>query len=441
MPQLVLSQDTSLVDHRGNNSFGIREETKAETASKVQAARERVNANIAAQAYGFITTLDNPTIIQEVRTVLRSIEWADTLVVIGIGGSDLGARALQQALTNDSASFRVLFHGDSTDPVATTRLLSEINLSQTVFNIISKSGETVETIAQYIFLKEHLQSHLEAPDEWRTHFIFTTDAHKGILRQEAETHTITTLAIPDTVGGRFSVQTSVGLLPAAALGVDLEAFLSGGREFVTNQNGKNLSLTLATAHYQLFCQGTKIAVCMPYSVQLEETARWFRQLWAESLGKDGTGILPIQARGPADQHSQVQFYAQGSPIQSFLFIRIENRPDEIVLPQTDVRGVEYLSGHSLHEIINIEQRSTALALAKAGRPSITLSLSHIDAYALGQLFLFFQLAVVYLAEMLEINAFDQPGVEEGKDIMYALLNRDGYAEKRRELEEIHDLTM
>jgi glucose-6-phosphate isomerase len=423
MATLSFSLDTTLLSSETNSSYGVTAETIAATAEHKQRAQKAVVIGLETQKYGFITTLDNPNILEEIRTILRGIEWADTIVVLGIGGSDLGARALQQALASTSSSYAVIFHGDSTDPVAITRLGATLELSKTVFVVISKSGETIETISQYVYWKAQAQEHSATQDQWQKHFIFITDAHAGVLRTEAEKHTIATLAIPATVGGRFSVQTCVGLLPAAALDIDIEAFLTGAREFVHSSEGQALALEFALSQFQLFTQGTKVAVLMPYSIQLEETARWFRQLWAESLGKNETGILPIQARGPADQHSQLQFYTSGSPLQSLIFIRIENRPDPITLPQTDVAGVEYLSGHTFHEIVNAEQRATALSLAKAGRPSVTISLQQLDAYSLGQLMLFFELSVAYLAELLSVNAFDQPGVEEGKQILHGLLKK------------------
>jgi glucose-6-phosphate isomerase len=408
---------------------GVKKEIREEEESTIQSAIKNVEEKIASKSYGFITILSDKKMLTRMNTVFQGIRWAKSLVVVGIGGSDLGARAIQQAIELERPALDVYFHGDSTDPVAITRLLRLIDLEDTVFCIISKSGETIETISQYVLFKSIMKQQTE---EWAEHFVFITDAKKGILREEADQHHIATLAIPDDVGGRFSVQTTVGLFPALAMSVDVEKLLEGGKSAVKEY--RKIAQEIATDQYLLYQQGLKVNILMPYSVQLEEFGRWYRQLWAESLGKDGKGVLPIQARGPADQHSQVQFYTQGSLLHSLLFLRIEQREDDYTIDEVDINAVSYLKGHSFHEIVNREQESTALALKKLGRSTATFSLDKLDAFGLGQLFLVFELAVVYLAEMLGVNAFDQPGVEEGKVMMYALLGRSGYEQKNKEIE-------
>lgn len=409
---------------------GISNDVENKYKSDIQHAVEKVEQTLSDKKYGFISVLDRVEEIQSVKTVFHSIRWAKTLVVIGIGGSDLGARAIQQAIELDEPPMQVLFHGDSTDPVAITRLMRSIEVEETVFCIISKSGETIETISQYVFLKSVVKKKTE---EWSEHFVFITDREKGILREEAQKHHVLTLVIPDDVGGRFSVQTTVGLLPAMAMGVDIDEFLDGGRYAIREFQG--IAQEIAKSQFLLNKQGIDLAVLMPYAIQLNEFSRWYRQLWAESLGKEGKGILPIQAYGPADQHSQVQFYTQGKLLQSLLFLKIEQRED-FPIEDVDIEAIKYLAGHSFHEILNVEQYATELALKKIGRPSAVLSIEKLNAFGLGALFLLFELTVVYLAEMFEINAFDQPGVEEGKQIMYALLNRDGWEEKRKEVEKL-----
>lgn len=414
--------------------YGIKPPTIEHTKPKILKAIKTVDQNIADQTYGFIKTLDRSEHYAKTEEVLNQLAWAKNLVVIGIGGSDLGGRAIQQALEIEQPPFRVLFHGDSTDPVALHRLLNQINLTETVFNIVSKSGETIETISQYIIFKELIQK--QTP-EWSKHFVFTTDEHKGILRQEANANNILTIPIPDDVGGRFSVLTPVGLLPALAMGVDIHSMLQGAKDAANNEATRKVAQEIAAAQYQLYTQDIKLAVLTPYSVQLEEFGRWYRQLWAESLGKDGEGILPIQARGPADQHSQYQFYNQGYPNASFWHLQIDNRPVDYKIEGTDVAAGQYLIGHSLHEIINIEQQASALALHKNGRPVATIYLDQLTDYTMGALFMTFELSVVCLAEMLGVNAFDQPGVEESKQFMYALLGREGYDAKRAEIEKLN----
>jgi glucose-6-phosphate isomerase len=408
--------------------YGVKPDTQQKTEQEISEAISRVEEKIKNNSYGFLTIL-NPSfsdeMISQTQSVFDSLRWAKTMIVVGIGGSDLGARAIQQALQVDTPPMNIIFHGDSTDPEQIRQLEvriknGHINLDTTVFVIISKSGETVETISQYLFWKErYAQQDLSIGK----HFVFVTDAKKGILQAEASEFNVKTLAIPDEVGGRFSVLTPVGLLPALGMGVEVLELLAGAREFINNKENRLVIYEYVSAQYQLFLQGIPVVVLMPYSVRLEEFARWFRQLWAESLGKDGTGMLPIQARGPADQHSQVQFYAQGSPIMSLLFVAIEEAAQNYTLPNTEISSLKYLSGHSFQEICLAEQKSTAQALHEAGRPSATIKLQKLDARSVGSLFLFFELGVVFAAELLQVNAFDQPGVEQGKQIMYKLLGK------------------
>lgn len=429
---MKLSYTSTFLYQTHGVTHGISNKTVSENKKTVEGAIARVEQKIKAKEYGFINILSEKKMIKQMQTVFQSIRFAKTLVVVGIGGSDLGARAVQQAIEMDRPAMDVLFHGDSTDPVAITRLLRQIDLEDTAFCIISKSGETIETISQYVLFKAIMK---QQTDDWAEHFVFITDAKKGILREEATEHHILTLPIPDDVGGRFSVQTTVGLFPSLAMSVDIEQLLKGAENVVKEY--REVAQQIASDQFLLSEEGLKVSILMPYSVQLEEFARWFRQLWAESLGKDGDkGILPIQARGPADQHSQVQFYTQGTLLHSLLFLRIEKREDDYTMDDVDIKAVSYLKGHSFHEIVNAEQQATALALKKLGRPSAVLSIEKLDAFSLGQLFMVFELAVVYLAEMLGVNAFDQPGVEEGKVMMYALLGRSEFEHKKKEIEEL-----
>ncbi len=428
---MQVAYNSSFLFQKNGVKHGISDQSLNKWQTHIESAIARVEEKKKNQEYGFINILLNTDHLSEVKKVFSQIRWAKTLVVVGIGGSDLGARAVLQAIEDDEPPMVVLFHGDSTDPVAITRLMRSIDLGETVFCIISKSGETIETISQYVFFKNILMKQVE---NWNDHFVFITDSKKGILREEADKHTILSLSIPDDVGGRFSVQTTVGLLPSLAMGVDIDQMIEGVKNAVTTQ--AQVAQDIARTQFLLTQEKIHVNILMPYSIQLEEFARWYRQLWAESLGKEGKGILPIQARGPADQHSQVQFYTEGTLLHSLLFLRINQREDDYILEDVDVKAVNYLEGLHFHNIINAEQEATGLALKKLGRPSAVLSIDTLNAFSLGQLFGIFELAVVYLAEMLEIDAFNQPGVEEGKQMMYALLGRKGWEEKKKEIEEL-----
>jgi len=239
----------------------------------------------------------------------------------------------------------------------------------------------------------------------------------GLLQKEAATHSVLTMAIPEGVGGRFSVLTAVGLVPALALGVDGRELVAGAKAVATSPEGRALAAQLALTEYYLFLQGIKVVTIMAYATQLQELTRWFRQLWAESLGKNGLGILPVAAQGPADQHSQLQFYAEGTPLSSLLFLQLQNRATNYTLSEITMPEALYLNGKNFNDLINLEAQSTATALYEAGRSSAKLEITELNPRSLGELLMVFQLAVVYLAELLEVNAFDQPGVEVSKKLV------------------------
>ena len=218
------------------------------------------------------------------------------------------------------------------------------------------------------------------------------------------------------------------------MGVNLSDLVEGAR--LATVHHLDTALEIASSQFALLEQGLPLAVLMPYSSQLNELARWYRQLWAESLGKEGKGILPIQAYGPADQHSQLQFYAQGKLLSSVWFMKINQAMVDLALPNTDIAAAKYLSGTNLQDILKAEQESTALALTEIGRPNATITIEKITPQASGELFMIFELAVVYLATMLGVNAFDQPGVEQSKQMMYALLGHPDYAEMRAKIQQI-----
>lgn len=376
------------------------------------------------ESLGFVKLLKDRSFVEDAEYLLRDISiWAESLIIVGIGGSDLGGRVLQDALAaNREPMLDVHFHGDTPDPVALERLIDEVDLTKTVFCIISKSGTTLETMSQYLFFRELFADGDEFSERpWREHFMFITDPETGLLRREAEKYDIRTLAVPQDVGGRFSVLSTVGILPAIAMGIDVKKLLDGAQEYAADETMLALSREIAATQYAALEAGLDRVVMMPYAVQLEEFGRWFRQLWAESLGKSGTGILPIQARGPADQHSQLQFYMEGSPKQVVFFLSILERKEDTRFGNIALDEFSYLSGKSFLEVLHVETDATEQALIQAGRPVMRLDIDHLDEHSLGALFMCFELAVVYLAELMEVNAFDQPGVELSKKLSKKML--------------------
>lgn len=372
-------------------------------------------------------------------------EEVDTLVVLGIGGSALGARAILNALGSERVRVVV---ADNIDPWHFGRLLDELDLSRCAFNVISKSGETAETMAQFLIVRDRLLRAFGAI-EYKRHVIITTDATGGYLRQIVNDEGFRALTVPAGVGGRFSVLSPVGLFPAAVAGVRVEDLLAGAAWMDTCAASpavwENPAHLLGALLYLAETRRRKnIVTMMPYSDRLPLFAAWFAQLWAESLGKardlDGqpvhTGQTPQAALGATDQHSQVQLYLEGPQDKVVILLRVEDHGREIEIPAAyaDLEGVGYLGGLGLGALLNIEQRATELALQKQERMVVTLTLPQVNAFTLGQLFFLFEVATVFAGGLHHINPLDQPSVEEGKRLTYGLAGRRGWEDRRVEVE-------
>jgi glucose-6-phosphate isomerase len=380
-----------------------------------------------------------------------------TFVVIGIGGSALGNIALHTALRHPyhneiprkkRGGAPTIHVPDNIDPDRLTALLDTLDLKTTLFNIISKSGDTVEIMATFMWL-HHLLTKKLGPKKARHHFIITTDPHHGSLRTIAQAEDIPTLPIPPNVGGRFSVLSAVGLLSAAVSGIDIHALLAGAaameRACTTAKTPeKNPALLAAAYHYLAHTQKNKnIQIIMPYAHALKDVADWFRQLWAESLGKATnrqgqqihTGQTPCKSLGVTDQHSQLQLYMEGPFDKVITFITTAHFTHTIPIPPTLTHqpSIQYLAGHTLNELLHAEYTATVLALQNAGRPTCTIHLQRISPHTIGALLLLLQLQTAYAGELYNINAFDQPGVEASKHYAYALMGRKGYETKAKEI--------
>jgi glucose-6-phosphate isomerase len=379
----------------------------------------------------------------------------DNFVVLGIGGSALGNIAVQNAvngpfynlLSREQRGGPRLFVLDNSDPEFNAGLLQTLDLKRTLFNVISKSGTTAETMASFLFFRQALVEQVGEAN-LKNHIVLTTDPEKGFSRQIGQREGWTMLNLPPKVGGRFSVLTNVGLLSAAITGVDIHALLAGaayGDELCREPDPlRNPAALGALVNHLLAQQGKNIVVMMPYAQRLKEVADWFAQLWAESLGKKQdragnavrVGTTPVKTLGATDQHSQVQLYVEGpyDKLLNFLAVERYDEPTPIPPAYADLEGVSYLGGHSFQELIQAEQQATAIALSEAGQPNMTHVLPEINAFTLGQLFMIFEMQTAIAGELLNINAFDQPGVEAGKINTYALLGRTGYEQRRSEIE-------
>lgn len=379
---------------------------------------------------------------------------ADDFVVLGIGGSALGNIALHTALNdplyNELSGARKgcprIHVIDTVDPDIFNGLLRLINPEKTVFNVISKSGTTVETMAQFLIVRDLLRKRLG--NDYGRNFIATTDPVNGVLRQIANEDNYITFDIPEGVGGRFSVLTPVGLLSAAVSDIDIEAILSGAasvdKRCQSDNIRQNPALMNAALQYVSYNKGKHISVMMPYSSRLEGVAEWYCQLWAESLGKklsvDGEvvhcGPTPVRALGPKDQHSQLQLYMEGPFDKIITFLAVERFASSLKIPNNiPHKSLLHLSGHSLEGLMEAERLGTQAALTEAGRPNCTIYLPEVSAFHIGQLLYLFELQTALTGKLFGINPFDQPGVEAGKTNANALLGKKGLENRKKELEQ------
>lgn len=391
---------------------------------------------IHARDQGFYTVIDNKQTVDNIKAYAKSVEGKyNDIIVLAIGGSSLGTICLQQSLTHlfsnelKVTSYKLqvprLHVLDNIDPCLIKEIQDIIDLPKTLFIVVTKSGGTPETLSEYFYFRSLTDAaNLDA----KNHFVFVTDPAKGLLRKISNEQGITAFDVPPNVGGRFSVQTPVGLLPAALIGIDIDALLKGLQsmrdKFLSESFEENLPFQIATMQYLLNQKGKIMNVIMPYSQRLIRFADWYRQLLAESIGKAeneagetvNVGITPINALGATDQHSQSQLYNEGPNDKFFMFLRVNNFECSVPIPNLhpDEEKVNYIKNTSFEELINIELQATAQSFTENDRPNITIDIEKVNAEALGQLFMLFEGATAFLGEYFGINAFNQPGVELAK---------------------------
>ncbi len=362
----------------------------------------------------------------------------DTMVVLGIGGSALGNKALYSALRTPSQLRRKVLVYDNVDPVFLDEILDEITLSKTLFNVITKSGTTAETMASYMIIADRLRRTF--PDDYTERIVVTTDKEKGFLRKLVNDSGYASFIVPDNVGGRFSVLSDVGLVSSAFAGIDIKALLKGAADMRQRCAEADLKSNPAylngLLHHLYMKQGKNISVMMPYANSLYDFADWYRQLWAESLGKRKdvkgrdifVGQTPVKALGSTDQHSQVQLYVEGPNDKVFTFLKVESFAVDYVIPNLhpDREEVNYLGGKKLSQLLNAEALATSYALTSAGRPNCTITFPQVDEHHLGEFIMMYMIQTVFTGKLLNINPLDQPGVEAGKNATYMLMGKKGY---------------
>lgn len=435
-----------------NKEAGITEDEFTGFKNKAFKALKRIKEE---RAQGKLAFMDLPCeSTEEIENTASKVlqNGFESLVVLGIGGSSLGTRALKEALIHPhwnllsgkkrSGHPRV-FVVENVDPYSFFSVLEVIDIKKTLFNVVSKSGKTLETVSQFLIVKELLKK--AVGNSWKRHFVITTDPSSGPLRKLAEEENIASLPVPPGVGGRFSVLSPVGLFPAVVMGIDIKRLLNGAKgidAYCSSESiEENIALALSAFYFLTYRKGRDITVLMPYSDRLIGFGLWWRQLWAESLGKrknrhECEGATPVVAVGATDQHSQLQLYLDGPDNKTVTFIEVEDYEREIEIPNTlEYEEFSYLGGNKLDELIRAELLATRTVLTKSGRPNITLSISRISPETIGALMFLYEVVTVIMGYLLEINPFDQPAVEEGKKITRKIL------EGRQESKTLKGLTI
>jgi glucose-6-phosphate isomerase len=438
---------------RLDGTHGLPRPRLAELVQRFPAVQREIAERRAKGEYGFLAL---GTMNDEAKKIVKFAEGLgqayDHVLVLGIGGSALGTRALLSALRPPAWNelddegrefFPRLTILDNVDPSTISAALRRIDPRRVLVNVISKSGGTAETLAQYLVVRAWLEAALG--EKAYRHIVFTTDPVKGALREIATREGIATLEVPPSIGGRFSVLTPVGLLPAALVGIDIEGLLRGARRAVERGEEpdllKNPAALWAALQWAADADlGARIHVLMPYSDRLKEFAEWFRQLWAESLGKAKDrsgkevfrGPTPIGAVGATDQHSQIQLFSEGPFDKTITFVGVDDHGPDVRIPaQADLPpDLAYLAGKTMSGLLAAEFEATAASLAERGRMSSVIRLPAVTPEAVGELMMFFQVATGHAGVWYGVDPFDQPGVELGKVLTYGTLGRPGYEEKR-----------
>ena len=456
-PLVTLDVNHLMTDMVGDR-YGISPDTLTAYQAEAKKAFEAVKR---ARGTGWLGWTELPynqgEVVADIESTTQRIRSRfKTFVVLGIGGSALGPIAVHQALrhlhyndlSDDKRGGPRFYVEDNIDPERMQALLDVIDIKETCFNIITKSGATAETMSQYLIISDLLKK--EVGNGWQQHIIATTDMQKGNLIQLAKQENFKLFYIPSSVGGRFSELSPVGLLAAAVCGIDIRMLLNGAKcmdeKCASSNLWENPALLQAVIQYVAMEEmGINIQVMMPYADSLKHMADWFCQLWAESLGKNVTrkgmavnvGQTPVKSLGVTDQHSQLQLYTEGPYDKIVTFLKVEAFRAQVPIPHgcEDFPDVAFLGGKSLNQLIEAERQGTEYALLRAGRMSQTITLPVINAHTIGQLLYFFMLVTAYAGELLDIDAFNQPGVEESKIASYAVLGNtaEKYRQKQAEM--------
>ena len=402
--------------HKISKEHGLSKEELSSKKDQIASYIEKIEAH----NQGFYKIIDDNSPIEQINKFAEDVKGKyNHIVVLGIGGSSLGTICLQQSLTHlFQKTLPELYVLDNIDPVLIKELEDVIDYSKTLFIVITKSGTTPEILSQYHYFRKNTEDKGLNPKE---HFAFITDPEKGYLKEITNKEDIPTFEIPENIGGRFSVLTPVGLLPAKLIGIDIEKLIEGAKlmrdQFISENFTTNLPFQFATIQYLLGKKGKTMNVIMPYSQKLIRFADWYRQLLAESIGKKtnnageivNVGLTPINALGVTDQHSQSQLYNEGPNDKLIIFIEETEEKYKLEIPKI-------YKNTTFKKLLDIELNATANSLTKNDRPNFKVQVNSVTEETLGSLFMLLEGATAFLGEFYGINTFDQPGVELSKNL-------------------------
>ena len=412
----------------GSGEGGTRPDELLRIHDRLLAAHAQLAALQRDKTQGFFDLPYEHKTVTLVSAMAKKAREFDLLLVIGIGGSDLAARTILQALKPEQGGMAVKFLS-APDPEAVAPFLEDRDLlKRTAVNVVSKSRSTLETLSVFFAVREALVKAVGV-EAHRAHVFVTTDPSDGPLHKLAQEEGYSILPHPLNVGGRFAALSVVGLFPAACAGIDPGALLAGAAEVEDERRKKGVAsdpVTFAALHYLAMTERNQnIHVVMPYASRLSSFASWYRQLWAESLGKKkgsrNVGPTPVASVGPVDQHSQIQLYNEGPNDKTITFVETDAFRGSAKVPSDIPDSLAYMQGLDFADIMHAERRGTANSLARHHRPNGTLHIPEITPESLGALFQFFMTATAYMGELMGVNAFDQPGVEAGKQETRAIL--------------------
>ena len=365
---------------------------------------------------------------------------SQALVVVGIGGSYLGAKGALELLRPrpQPGDPKILFAGNSLSPDALMHLLEELGDLDFDLNVVSKSGTTLEPALAFRMFRGLLEAKY-GPEKAKKHIFATTDAHRGVLKHMADEEGWETFVVPDDVGGRYSVLSAVGLLPMAAAGIDVQTVIGEAIEAfaaMSAQSPENPAWQYAAARQHLYQLGKTTEILACYEPSFRFMAEWWKQLYGESEGKDGKGLFPASVEFTADLHSMGQYIQEGRRILFETIVRLGASDRQLAVPrdETDGDGLNFLAGASMDHIRDRATEGTLLAHSQGGVPNVIVNVGGKGPRELGRLIYFFEYACGLSGYLLDVNPFDQPGVEAYKKNMFALLGKPGYEDRKAELE-------